>query len=795
MTDTLSTGTLQGWDLFRPLGADTLFARVLARQGTHPPALLSRPSPLLRKEPGLETLLEGAIQIQKDLLHASLCRPLRVEALEGIPWLVQEGVEGLLLAELSRTPWPLHAASEVGRQLCEALAALYAIPGPNGQPALLIFPELTAANICISRFGDVKLLSPGFSMQEAPVPLLRLVLQQSGERMAPETRRPGSPLGPAVFQYTVGALLLELLSGERFTRILGASSFSPADELEERQKRLPSQLSSQKLLKTHPLRPILEKMLAWEPEQRYPTLEEAGQALLSFAWTQPDAGALEPTFAPGMASTDGDFPTWLDEAFRQHTGEEGTPLAPLTDQAAATDPQQSRLDTSDSAPNLASDGGFRYGSLLEDTEYPSHEATSVGAPGFPEAYGLPHPDAQTITKSETHTNKATLLAGIPSADNGQTNDAFSNDAFSNDALSLPQAVGGARPRSKGSEESTFVNDPLAAPPPKSKQAQQEETGPERTPHAGLWVSGSRGPISADEENTPVKPITPITLGPGPTASPPAEHPMQAAQVRNSGIFETGITGSGGDGNPAASSNALESHPGTLAAGSGPSASAVDGHQPASPRRRLLILGAAVAMVLVVLMGIFSRGKTEAPPGPIQGDTAGLTVGDPYQDQQLEPERASNPALAGRTDEPRAGSVSGAEGADSSARQALDPDAAPQAPAGDSGSDEARIKALLNDDDEGRSLPPEVMKPFRGRVRKGQGNLEITTSPPDALVIVNGDQTFNPPFALEDVPAGQVQLIFRNMELGQRDVVIIDLRPRETFRGTWSFREKRWVMEE
>lgn len=840
MTDTLSTGHIQGWDLFRPLGADSLFARVLARQGSSAPVLLSRPSAALLREPGLETLLAGAIQIQHQLIHPSLCRPLRVEQLEGVPWLVQEGLDGLLLTELSSDPWPAYAAAEVGRQLCESLSALYTCPGPNGQPSLLIFPELKAANICISRFGDVKLLSPGFSMQGAPVALLRLVLQSSGERMAPETRRAGVSLTPSVFQYTVGALLLELLTGQRFTDLLGASSISPPDELEDAQKRLPGRLVTLRTLKNHPLRPTLEKLLGWEPQTRFVSLEAAAATLLGFAWSAPgDAGSLEPTLAPGMASTAGDFPSWLEQAFRhvssgdQTPMETGEPMDRQTDPAAPYSglpglsaetpsalgaPPDTQLAYDSSASTLQREG-FRFGALLED-DLPGPPLNEATTPGFPPGtgwggsgaggaapFGAP-PDGEgfTQTQRDSTTQQALLLEGVPEGGQG---------------LSLPQTEGGLLPRGVNPEESTFVNDPLAAPPARVRQTRPEELGPEKTPHAGLWVSGSRGPINAEEENTPVKPITPLMatgpLGASPFGSSPhdgaggapAAAGMPERAGSSSGPLGGGspprLTQSPADGGAVVKAQVLQ--PGAAGPTPPPTGAAQAGASGKSgpDRRRWMILGAVGLFVVVVLLGLLSRTGSAPPAAPGTDASAGLVVGNPYEDQQLQPEKASNPALNLRTDEPSAEASpsgvaaiqaprGGAEGATGGDGTSVSADGA--ATGAGTPLSEERLKALLEEDEgDGRRLSPEVMKPFRGRVRKGSGNLEIHTSPPDALVIVNGDQTFNPPFVLEEVPAGQVQLIFRSMELGMRHVSIIDLHPGETFRGTWSFREKRWVMEE
>ncbi len=93
------------------------------------------------------------------------------------------------------------------------------------------------------------------------------------------------------------------------------------------------------------------------------------------------------------------------------------------------------------------------------------------------------------------------------------------------------------------------------------------------------------------------------------------------------------------------------------------------------------------------------------------------------------------------------------------------------------------------------LPPEKLVPFKGRRTYGSGSLTIETSPPGAQVILNGVNVQTSPVTFENIPAGQHQLILRSEELGQRDVVLIELRNGQDWRGTWSFFQKSWISRE
>lgn len=90
------------------------------------------------------------------------------------------------------------------------------------------------------------------------------------------------------------------------------------------------------------------------------------------------------------------------------------------------------------------------------------------------------------------------------------------------------------------------------------------------------------------------------------------------------------------------------------------------------------------------------------------------------------------------------------------------------------------------------LPKEILKPFNGRRRPGNIELTIDTSPPDSVVVIDGQDLHRTPISIEGLSAGEHQLIFRNEEYGVRDVVVIDVRSGEHFSGTWSYQSKKWL---
>ncbi|MFM7199510.1 MAG: PEGA domain-containing protein [Myxococcota bacterium] len=90
------------------------------------------------------------------------------------------------------------------------------------------------------------------------------------------------------------------------------------------------------------------------------------------------------------------------------------------------------------------------------------------------------------------------------------------------------------------------------------------------------------------------------------------------------------------------------------------------------------------------------------------------------------------------------------------------------------------------------LPKEILKPFNGRRRPGTIELTLDSSPPDSVLVIDGQDIHRTPIMIEGLSAGEHQLIFRNEEYGLRDVVVIDVRSGEHFSGIWSYQSKKWM---
>lgn len=174
--------------------------------------------------------------------------------------LVMEYIEGADLARLMADgPIPAGAAIEIVGEVANALDVAFYTPGPDGRPLGLLHRDIKPSNIRITPAGEVKVLDFGvaraeFDDREAKT---KSYLMGSSGYMAPE--RYESEDGPATDIYSLGVLLLEMLTGTAF----GQTSIRPAKlaaRVEEALAGVPALPAS--------VQDLIRNMMAFEPADR-----------------------------------------------------------------------------------------------------------------------------------------------------------------------------------------------------------------------------------------------------------------------------------------------------------------------------------------------------------------------------------------------------------------------------------------------------------------------------------------------------------------------------------------------
>ncbi len=190
---------------------------------------------------------------------------------------IMEYVEGLDLDRLLETgeaPSP-RAVAELGAEVAGGLARAHrAVHPATGEPLNVIHRDVKPANIMITRAGGVKLLDFGvararFDARESHTGQLVL---GTLNYMAPEYIVTGE-VSPAADVYGLGLSIWQIATGSAYGQ--------PKVRQDAHERRL-----AERLAQLDPalgaLRPVLERMLAWDPHAR-PTGAEAEQLLQEVA--------------------------------------------------------------------------------------------------------------------------------------------------------------------------------------------------------------------------------------------------------------------------------------------------------------------------------------------------------------------------------------------------------------------------------------------------------------------------------------------------------------------------------
>lgn len=226
-----------------------------------------------------ESYLQREAQVGGLVNHPSLVRVHEVLSLPREWVLVQDFVDGVTLSSVLADckargePVPWEAALELTAQLLESLDYLHTLRDPEGREQGFVHRDVKPGNVMLTAGHGIRVMDFGVARgDDAHAGTLAGELRGTLAYMAPEQATAGD-VGPATDQFAAGLILIEMLSN--------ASPWGDVSGAAVLGRVVTGDVSRglEHLVHEEGLQPILQRMLARVPGQRYETAADAADAL------------------------------------------------------------------------------------------------------------------------------------------------------------------------------------------------------------------------------------------------------------------------------------------------------------------------------------------------------------------------------------------------------------------------------------------------------------------------------------------------------------------------------------
>jgi len=169
---------------------------------------------------------------------------------------------------------PTSAAVQIAEQIAAGMACAHGQRDLRGQPAPVVHRDLKPTNVMISEHGQVKVMDFGLAKSSLTSfhTTSSKITRGTPAYMSPEQVH-GADLTPATDQYSLAALLYEMITGERLYEATLAETMKrvaandPTGDLDRVRNLVPE------------LAPVLRRCLATDPTDRYERTEDLYAAL------------------------------------------------------------------------------------------------------------------------------------------------------------------------------------------------------------------------------------------------------------------------------------------------------------------------------------------------------------------------------------------------------------------------------------------------------------------------------------------------------------------------------------
>ncbi len=328
--------------------AEIFKAKAEGPSGFEKTLVIKRILPELANNRAFIQLLVGEAKVTSLLDHPNIVQIYELGEAEGQYYIAMELVDGTDLLNLlsrctrERLRIPIEIALHIVSEVCRGLAHAHAANDTTGRPLNVIHRDVSPSNVLLSKTGDVKIMDFGVARADLGLQTPeheRGVLKGKLGYMSPE-QVTGKNIDRRSDIFALGVMLFECLTLKRL--FVGANDVQTL--LNVREADVEPRFKRHSYL-PKPIRALLRKALAREPEDRFQTATDFQEAVLDYLFDsrlKVSSRSLA-QFLDQVAAAAGDL-----------AGASTEPLPPLETSSVGEDLGESAADAPQPEANFAS---------------------------------------------------------------------------------------------------------------------------------------------------------------------------------------------------------------------------------------------------------------------------------------------------------------------------------------------------------------------------------------------------------------------------------------------------------
>ncbi len=255
-------------------------------QGFRKQVAIKRVLPHLSEKKKFIAMFLDEARLSAQLSHSNCVQVFDIGVGDSAYFIVMEFVDGANLKSIAESvkkqgkDFPVAAAAFIAHEICKGLSYAHELVDQNGVPMQLVHRDMSPPNVLVTKFGEVKIVDFGLAKASSQLEKSEPgIIKGKFSYLSPEAAM-GQDVDRQTDIFAVGIILWELLAGQRL--FLGDTDFQTVKKVQQAVVPPISQINK----KVPPeLERIVNRSLAKDMHQRYPTARELGQDLVRFLFS------------------------------------------------------------------------------------------------------------------------------------------------------------------------------------------------------------------------------------------------------------------------------------------------------------------------------------------------------------------------------------------------------------------------------------------------------------------------------------------------------------------------------